>query len=266
METVGVWKRWNPLPNSTMTTVNTTCQEDYYYDGNDNSESMTNPATTALASLNTAPPDADYVLLEHVLAGTGRLGFSGCENECSIGRGPQWFRFRKFVLQNIWGPSGGFTLADATPAGYITFSLSGQSSRPDLVWHFEQEIQLARQIYGEAAVRVVDMAKFSLKEQSQIAADSAVYITNHGGVGATSVFVPDGASVIVYWHKNDRFEPNYYESAGYFHVNWIGVKDRVHVNATMALIDAEIERVALRYPGILAAQHKTSLAKIPSAL
>jgi hypothetical protein len=79
--------------------------------------------------------------------------------------------------------------------------------------------------------------------------NSAVYITNHGGVGATSIFVQQKTSVFVYWHGLQRMDENYYESA-LFRTTWIGSKGRPYLNATMQLIDAEVERVALDWPGI----------------
>ena len=237
--------------------ANSTCQEQYYL-GTDG----TSAAIPPLDALNVPPPDTDYILLDHVMAGIGRLAYFGCQYDCSIGRAPQWYRFRRFLLQNVWGPSEGCAIADAIPRGYITFSLSGRSSRTNEVWHFTEEIERARHIYGEEAVRVVDMSTHSVREQTEIAANSAVYLTNHGGVGATSIFLPKGSSVIVYWHGKDRKDSHWYESAGYIHTNWISVKDRVHVNATMALIDSEVERVMLTYPTIVAASKRNPL---PSA-
>jgi len=186
--------------------ANATCQEQYYLN---HAETSSFAAPKTLDSMNAPPPDTEYVLLDHVLAGIGRLAFFGCENDCSIGRGPQWYRYRRFLLQNVWGPSEGCALADSAPKGYITFSLSLQSTRTDLVWAFTEEFEHAKAVYGEDAVRFVDMSTLTVREQTEVTANSAVYLTNHGGVGATSIFLPKGASVIVFWHGAERKDTNW---------------------------------------------------------
>jgi hypothetical protein len=204
---------------------------------------------------NLPPTDStEYMLLPHVLAGTGRLGFFGCEEDCSLGRGPQFYRFRNYLLQHLLGLHRACTINQDPPRGYITFSLSIDSSRPDQVYNFTREIQDIRAKYGDKVVNVVDMSTMSVAEQATLAANSAVFLSNHGGVGAPSIFLPQGAAAIIFWHGRGRLEANFYESAGYFRTNWVSVEERPFVNRTLALIDQEVAKTALRWPSILAAQ------------
>jgi hypothetical protein len=203
---------------------------------------------------NLPPPNTEYVLLQNAMAGTGRLSFFGCEGDCSVGRGPQWFRFRRFLLDKLFGPKESCEIAEKEPIGYITFSVPVGSSRAAVVSMFEEEIKLAKAKYGEEVVKVVDMATISMREQAALVANSAVFLTNHGGGGVVSVFIPAGASVIIYWHGASRRDINFYESAGYFRPIWLSEHERPYLNRTMALIEREVEKTALRYPGIISAQ------------
>jgi hypothetical protein len=202
---------------------------------------------------NLPPTDTEYILLPNVLAGTGRLG-SGCDGDCSLGSGARYYRFRRFLLHKMFGPQRACELASKPPVGYITFSLPGNSSRPGLVYFFEEEIKLATQKYGADAVRVVDMAKMTLQEQAELVANSAVMLTNHGGGSAVSVFLPTGSGILVFWHGNSRMDHAVYESAGYLRPIWVSEAERPYVNRTMALIEREVEKTALRVPGIISAR------------
>lgn len=204
---------------------------------------------------NLPPTDStEYMLLPHVLAGTGRLGFFACQGDCSLGRGPQFYRFRNYLLQQLLGHHRACIINQEPPQGYITFSMSIYSSRPDQIYNFTHEIEGTRAKYGDNVVQVVDMSTMSMAEQAVLAANSAVFLTNHGGVGAVSLFLPQGAAALVFWHAERRFEANFYESAGYFRSNWISVEERPYVNRTLALIDQEVAKTALRWPSILAAR------------
>jgi hypothetical protein len=203
---------------------------------------------------NLPPPNTEYVLLENVMAGTGRLAHFGCDGDCSIGRGPQFVRFRRFLLDKLFGPKESCEIAKQGPIGYITFSIPVGSSRSTLVSNFEEEIILAKAKYGEEVVRVVDMATLSMREQATLVANSAVLLTNHGGGSVASVFLQVGTSAIIYWHGELRFDQTFYESAGYFRPVWLSEHERPYLNLTMAIIEREVEKTALRYPGIICAQ------------
>lgn len=189
-----------------------------------------------------------YVVLPEVLAGTGRLANFFCGDDCSIGRAPSWFQFRNFLLRKIR-----HVPAATAPIGYITFSIPVGTSRPDEVWWFEDEIKAAKMRYGEDVVRVVNMANITIQDQARIVTNSAVLITNHGGGGFVSLFLPKGAGALVFWHKGIRFDHAFYESAGYFRPVWIGVEERPQINRTMAIIDYLVEQSSLVWPNIVAA-------------
>jgi hypothetical protein len=69
-----------------------------------------------------------------------------------------------------------------------------------------------------------------------------------------SVFLPAGASAIVYWHGTLPRDQHFYKSAGYFRPVWLSEHERPYLNRTMAIIEREVEKAVLRYPGIISAQ------------
>jgi hypothetical protein len=156
-------------------------------------------SSSTVSSSSSSPSSEDYVLLPNVLAGTGRLGFFGCEGDCSLGRGPQFWRFRNFLLKKLNLCPG------TTPVGYITISLPVGSSRPDQVHAFTAEIDEARRRYGDGVVRVVDMAQLTWREQADLVQNTAVLLTNHGGGGVVSIFLPRGAAVFNFWHGDRQY-------------------------------------------------------------
>jgi hypothetical protein len=62
--------------------------------------------------------------------------FFGCEVNCSIGRGPQFVRFRRFLFDKLFGPKASCEIAEKGPIGNITFSVPIGSSRGMLVSMF----------------------------------------------------------------------------------------------------------------------------------
>jgi hypothetical protein len=196
---------------------------------------------------NEAPPGVEFILLPNVVAGTARTGFYGCDEDCALGRTQEYFRFRDSLFRSILGPRESCIFHQKRPNGYITFSLSIESSRPELVYHFEDEIALARKVYGEDYVKVADFSTMSIRDQVALVANSAVLLTNHGGVGAASIFLPRGGAAIVFWHGKMRLEHHWYESAGYFRTVWVGVDERPWVNRTMALIEDQVTKAKIEW-------------------
>ena len=199
-----------------------------------------------------APLGADYVLLPEVLAGTGATGKAACQEECGIGTGPARWELQRFFLVHLFGDLRARRMRQEPPRGYVTFALPVGSSRPGEQHWFEEEIRRARARYGNDTVKAVDVATLSMADQASLAHDSAVYLTNHGGGSATTIFLQRGASAFLFWQGRKR-DHGLYESTEYFQTIWVGSNERQYVDRTMALIEREVEKVAQRWPGILAA-------------
>lgn len=198
--------------------------------------------------------DTEYVVIPHVTVGSGRLALFSCYGECTLGRGPQLYRFRNYLMRRMLGEA-----PKATPInGYITFSLAyGASRGKGEVSFFEEEIEAARQRYGEEAVRAVDFANMTLKEQGILIGNSAALFTNHGGGSASTVFLPKGSSAFVYWRGQMR-DHEFYRSVAYFTTQWIGYDARENVERTMRLLDMEIQKTGVLYPDMISLQKQVA--------
>jgi hypothetical protein len=198
------------------------------------------------SSSNISP--STYILIPNATAGIGRLNSFGCQEDCSLGRGPQLLRFRHFLIRRIFGPIHGRELMEQhVPKGWIVFSVSINSTRPEFMADFAMEIAAARATYGDHAVKVVTMATMTWQEQAMMAMNAAALFTNHGGGSVVATFVPPHASVIIYWHGDLRFDHAFFESAGYLRPVYIGMDDRPYLNRTMAILGYELEKTALHY-------------------
>jgi hypothetical protein len=207
---------------------------------------------------NQLPRGASFVLVPTVIAGMGRLGQYSCDGDCSIGRTAQFYAFREFLLGNIFWPSYNSIQSQKKAEGrngYITFSLPVGSSRPKEVSFFENIIPIARTLYGEDRVKVMDMAKMSAQEEAMLALDTALLFVNHGGGSITSIFLPRGASVFLYtaggcnkknavWcdEGKNHFDSVFYNGNGYLRQHWIEEGDRNNTDKIKALMQREYEQ------------------------
>ena len=61
-----------------------------------------------------------------------------------------------------------------------------------------------------------------------------------------SIFLPRGASAIVFWHGR-KMDHHWYESAGYFRSVYVGFDERPFLNRTMAILDDELEKTRIEW-------------------
>ena len=196
-------------------------------------------------SHNVLPSQTDFVRLPRVIAGAGRLANWACKGECAIGRGAYLWGFRKYLLQNIFGVAAAKQLVDERPSpetGYITFSLPIGTTHPDKVTMFEDMIAATKARHGKDRVQVVDMAKLSIDEQARLVQNTIVYITNHGGGSASAVFLPRGATLMIFHGIGRLGEPkmldrHFWNSLAYARTLWIHPEQHHDVERAMAMVD-----------------------------
>ena len=112
-------------------------------------------------------------------------------------------------------------------------------------------IPIARTLYGEDKVKVVDMAELSAQEEAMLALDTAVLFVNHGGGSVTSIFLPRDASVFLYTAGgfcnkglfcDEGRDSDFYNSNGYLRQQWIEKGDRKNTEKITALMQRECEQ------------------------
>lgn len=231
--------------------IATDCSGDIIRTGNflQNEVQLRMEGNSTLCFKNMPRPTTEFIQIPDALVGIGRLGYSGCWSDCSLGRGQQYRRFRSYLLSNL------DIDADAPPKGFITFSLPTNSSRPDKVYRFESEIKACLETYGEEQVKIVSMPDYSLVEQAQMVANSAILFANHGGGSAISIFLSQGATFVNYWHwavaaKGRVFrkmDHQFYESVSHFETVYVSETERLMLDRTMSLVDIQLNKFKQRW-------------------
>lgn len=195
------------------------------------------------------PHGAKYVLLTHVLVGSGHLGNAACEEDCAVGRG-HLMRFRNFMLRNLLGQAALAQALSSRPRGLITFSVPFGSSRPSFQCEFGQLVPAVKELLGSRSdlVVVAAMRNLTLVQQARLALDSDVWVTNHGGGSATVQFLRRGAGAIIFTEKHRdglRLDVALHESNGYYKVNWLSNSDCQKPLHFLAVVESELERISL---------------------
>ena len=72
----------------------------------------------------------------------------------------------------------------------------------------------------------LDLATLSVEEQALTVAKSKVFISNHGGGSASSLFLQTGATLILFFSVDriGKRDDTLYDSIGYFRTDWMSVK------------------------------------------
>ena len=113
------------------------------------------------------------------------------------GRGPLLLEFRNYMLQNI-GIPWETPMVNKDAKFRITFATNSSRFR---VTDFQTHVDALNQsvLSDEIEIHRYKMSDLSLKDQVSIASNSAIYITAAGGGAVTGMFLPEGASLIVFY-------------------------------------------------------------------
>eukprot|EP00523_Entomoneis_sp_CCMP467_P004885 CAMPEP_0168757340 /NCGR_PEP_ID=MMETSP0724-20121128/21118_1 /TAXON_ID=265536 /ORGANISM="Amphiprora sp., Strain CCMP467" /LENGTH=382 /DNA_ID=CAMNT_0008806151 /DNA_START=524 /DNA_END=1669 /DNA_ORIENTATION=- len=154
------------------------------------------------------PGQSDLVCAANALAGLGSLtdhGFRKAHGWVpedynfthNYGRGGLFRDFRNFVVHNLELP-----LNPVPKIGphRIVFSVNS-SDIPSRVEDFQAQMELVQQHVPSAKVESYEFKHLSLKDQVAIASEAAIFITVCGGGAVTGMFLPAGASVILFYQE-----------------------------------------------------------------
>jgi hypothetical protein len=206
-------------------------------------------------------PKSDLVCARHGVAGLGALTdhgtvkLHGWELEDykithNHGRAGLFWRFRQHALRNLGVAQPPPQQLDDLQRPYkIIFSLSS-STRKNRNIDFHNEIEALQAIFRNkdtadnhnnkddaTAMNVVVESyifkDYSLKEQVEIANSASIMISGCGGGAVTAMFLPRGASLLLYYaadggirhnkrtYKPARLDWDYFNHLGYIKVHWL---------------------------------------------
>lgn len=173
------------------------------------------------------------------------------------GRGGMLYNFRNFMMQNL-----GIPIVPAetdTPRRQRIIFSQKSSDIFSRSMDFEQQLKLVRVNFPEVQVEAYVFKTLSLQQQVEAVSDAAIYVTLCGGGAVTSMFLPKGASVIVYYSEDGGAEDNrgthkpalldwdLFNAMSYLRVHWMPrntMKQPLDEKALMLLIRHELDLIA----------------------
>ena len=215
-----------------------------------------------------ATPPSELICAKTAVAGIGALtdhglhkshGWERADYETSHndGRGGSLYRFRNFMLQNIGVPIRPIVpeLSHVHARRRIVFSQASSDilSRSEM---FHKELPLIRAQFPRELVQNYTFKTLSLREQVQIASETSIFISLCGGGAVTAMFLPKGASVILYYREDGGVEENIFtgkparldwdlfNSMSHLRVHWMPEKTmggRLDKTTLVLLIQHELE-------------------------
>jgi hypothetical protein len=216
-------------------------------------------STTASQSASSPPRSSSLICAKHGVAGIGMLTDHGLVDHGWVygdmkhphnhGRGPLLAQFRSYLVHNL-----GFSRYDnrlLRPPHQIVFSTNSSRNEARQLLFQKQIVAVKNKFSLEHVVMIknVTMSQLSLKEQVQMALQTTVFITACGGGAVTAMFLPKGATLIVYYPESGGFHfptSNYtktpalldwdlFNNLAHLHVHWfpIGTMDSMESIETL---------------------------------
>lgn len=228
------------------------------------------------------------ICAKHAVAGLGWLTDHGIRNHGwmanreknsldvalahNVGRGPELYSFRNFVLNNI-----GFE-TNPWHRGEVSFRIllsAHSSNHPDRSFGFQQQKGALQKAFPMAEVEVVELADMLPEDQIHLVSGQlsnenpnapqlyqhTIFVSACGGGSVTSFFLPRGSSLILYYNEiggTDYFKDNQktggkalldwdlMNNLGYLNVHWLptgSMNDQEGIDSLISLVQHEIEGV-----------------------
>ncbi|CAB9519558.1 expressed unknown protein [Seminavis robusta] len=211
-------------------------------------------------------PQSNYVCAPRGAAGLGPLTDHGTKklhgwirDDYKIthnhGRGALLYEFRNFMLQNLGLPLQPVTSQQQPFKVVFSVSSSDIGSR-DL--DFVKQINTLRENFDPTILSVESyvMKDLTVPQQVQIASEAAFFITICGGGAVTAMFLPKGATVILYYlehggveygrptHSYAFLDWDLFNNLSHLRTHWLPTQtmdNRIDLRALVLLMEQELE-------------------------
>lgn len=204
------------------------------------------PTTRRVAEASGAPPFAggDLVCFPRVAVGIGALsdhcgkahGWTRSdfahESVCNAGRGGAVYAFRRTMLHHL-------ALSSPAPPGAVQRRIvfSVRSSRePARYLDFAEGIERTAEAFAPEgwAVQSVVASRMDAQSQALLAATSTVWVSACGGGAATALFLPRGATLVLYYADSKKekgvgayLDWDFFAHLSHVRVHWLHVHSPV---------------------------------------
>ncbi|KAG7360432.1 DUF563 domain containing protein [Nitzschia inconspicua] len=197
----------------------------------------THTASASVSSNNAAIPENCVVCASTGLAGIGMLTDHGFKTHgqqlddykvvWNDGRGPLFWDFRGFVLNNV-GIS-----PHVPPPFKVTFSIHS-SNNPSRRRDFFKQIKMVKSVIPSASVATVELATMTMPEQLKEVLETKVFVSVIGGSTSTAMFLQRNACLILFYNDMDDFASgtqamptmmdfDFWNNASYLQVHWLPI-------------------------------------------
>jgi len=149
----------------------------------------------------------------------------------NTGRGGQMYQFRNWMVDNVYEEKRDERKISKAPYRIIISSSSSNKGPRNVSFnHLATNIRNRLGHKYELDIKEVVLNTMSIKEQVQLTADAAIFISMCGGGAVTSMFLPKGASLLLYYtaaghgrHPNTpaRLDWDLLNNIGYIRVHWL---------------------------------------------
>jgi hypothetical protein len=204
---------------------------------------MTSTQNDTALEITTKEKKSKYVCAPNGAAGLGMLTDHGTklhgwvkkdyEYSQNIGRGGPMYQFRNWMVDHLISENRKEKKISNPPYRIIISNASSQ--RPGRVINFHKHADLLKKRLGskyDLDIREVQLAKLSMVEQVELASEASVFITMCGGGAVTAMFLPKGASLLVYFNVAPdkaykysdtpaRLDWDLLNNIGYLRVHWL---------------------------------------------
>jgi hypothetical protein len=178
---------------------------------------------------------SSLVCAETGLAGVGMLTDHGFKTHgqqhddykvvWNAGRGPFFWEFRRFILDNVRiSPS-------SQRPSRVTFSINS-SNNPSRRRAFTKQVDMASNLFPNSVVETIEFGKSTMEEQLQSILDTKVLISVVGGSVSTATFLQRNTCLILFYNDMDDFvsgapgmptmmDFDFWNNASYLRVHWL---------------------------------------------
>lgn len=172
------------------------------------------------------------------------------------GRGGDLFRFRNYVMRNMGYPIETLHVVKPTGPHRIIFSLGSSSIKIRDV-DFASQIRKIKEEVPNVSVEALQFSKMTLREQLDAASSASIMVSVCGGAAVTGMFLPKGASLVLYYVENGGVKDNrrthtpalldfdLFNNLSHLRVQWMPLRTRNTDFDTNVLVELVKQEIAM---------------------
>ncbi len=187
----------------------------------------------------------------------------------NVGRGGEMYQFRNWMINRLLGDS--YKPKHVSKPKHRIVISNASSKTPGRIINFDNHAKYLEKQLGhkyDLDIQVVRLHKLSIEEQVKLTAEASIFISVCGGGAVTAMFLPKGASLLLYFTENPlgmkkrndtpaRLDWDLLNNIGYIRVHWLprpkslfkGGKpadhqSQVDLEAFVRLVDHELDVIS----------------------